>query len=539
MKIGIYWHTIRYLKLSQIVARIRFRLARPRPQHVNSSICRQSGEWIKPADHAISMVGPNRFLFLNSTYDLDDIGWDNPAIDKLWRYNLHYFDDLAAKDAATRSARHRALVERWIAENPPAIGSGWEPYPVSLRMVNWIKWFLAGNTPSPTMLKALATQADWLTKRLEYHLLGNHLFVNAKALVFAGVFFEGADADRWLSLGLGLLRREIDAQILADGGHFELSPMYHALILEDVLDLFNVCTAYGHRLHGQNAIQKELPLRMLYWLAVMTHPDGDIAFFNDAAFGIVPTLSELTAYAERLGLQQQPELGDGIIHLAESGYIRIQQDRLVALLDVGQIGPRYQPAHAHADTLSFELSIDTVRVFVNSGTSEYGIGPERLRQRGTAAHNTVTIDGCDFSEVWDSFRVARRAEPKELSIEQSGHDIRIACSHDGYRRLSGGGDHTRQWHFMPGCLTIVDKFSGRLCRAELMLHANPNVRFQLVQDNEFVGKLGERAVRIMLSAPNLPDLEDTTWHPEFGHSWPNQRLRASSSGEPIVTSIRW
>lgn len=538
-KVGIYWHTIRYLKPSQITARIRFRLARPRPRDVASVMCHPSEEWVNRADRPISMVDLSRFTFLNRTYDLDEIGWDNPAVDKLWRYNLHYFDDLTAKDAATRSAAHRALIERWITENPPASGSGWEPYPVSLRIVNWIKWLLAGNIPSPAMLNSLATQADWLTQRLEYHLMGNHLFVNAKALVFAGLFFEGADADRWLSLGLNLLRQEIDAQILADGGHFELSPMYHALILEDVLDLYNVCRAYSHRLQGRNPLPQNLALRMLRWLSVMTHPDGQIAFFNDAAFGIAPTLSELTAYAERLGLQKPSKLADGIIHLAESGYIRIQQDRIVALLDVGQIGPRHQPGHAHADTLSFELSIDNVRVLVNSGTSEYGVGPERSRQRGTAAHNTVMVDGCDSSEVWGGFRVARRAEPQGLSIKQSNDEVSIACSHSGYRRLSGRVIHTRRWHFVPGCLTIVDEFNGRVCKAVSWVHVSPDIRFRRVQDNEFIATVGERPVRIAYLAPSAPDLENTTWHPEFGRTLPNQSLSAASRGEPITTSVRW
>lgn len=485
------------------------------------------------------MIGSSRFTFLNSTYDLDEIGWDNPAVDKLWRYNLHYFDDLVAKDASSRSAAHRTLIERWITENPPAYGSGWEPYPSSQRIVNWIKWILAGNNPSSTMLSSLATQADWLTKRLEYHLMGNHLFVNAKALVFAGLFFEGADADRWLSVGLNLLRQEIDAQILADGGHFELSPMYHALILEDVLDLYNVCRAYNHRLHGQTVIHQDLAHRMLRWLSVMTHPDGEIAFFNDAAFGIAPTLSELVAYVERLGLRKPSELTDGVIHLAESGYIRIQQDRIVALLDVGQVGPPHQPGHAHADTLSFELSIDNARVFVNSGTSEYGVGPERSRQRGTAAHNTVTVDGFDSSEVWGGFRVARRAEPKQLSIGQSNGDVKITCSHDGYRRLPGRVIHTRHWHFASDCLTVVDEFSGQLSRAVAKLYANPDIHFQPVQDDDFIGRIGERPVRVTFSAPSAAQMDNSTWHPEFGRSLPNQSLSVASSGEPITTSLRW
>ena len=79
-----------------------------------------------------------------------------------------------------------------------------------------------------------------MKKRLEVHLLGNHLFSNAKALVFAGIFFEGGEAGQWLEKGLSILAKQIPEQILSDGGQFELSPMYHALALEDMLDLCNI-----------------------------------------------------------------------------------------------------------------------------------------------------------------------------------------------------------------------------------------------------------------------------------------------------------
>src|SRR5690606_31907456 len=109
---------------------------------------------------------------------------------------------------------------------------GWEPYPLSLRIVNWIKWAMSGSTLSPTMEQSLAIQVRWLTGRLEYHLLGNHLFANAKALVMAGLFFKGPEADAWLAKGLSILEREVPQQLLPDGGHFERSTMYHALALE-------------------------------------------------------------------------------------------------------------------------------------------------------------------------------------------------------------------------------------------------------------------------------------------------------------------
>ena len=108
--------------------------------------------------------------------------WDNPEVARLWRYNLHYFDDLNALNSDARVALHRDLIARWISENPAPVGTGWEPYPCSLRIVNWVKWTLSGNALEPAWQSSLAIQADWLSRNLERHLLGNHLFANAKAL---------------------------------------------------------------------------------------------------------------------------------------------------------------------------------------------------------------------------------------------------------------------------------------------------------------------------------------------------------------------
>ena len=82
---------------------------------------------------------------------------------------------------------------------------------------------------------------------------------------------------------------------------------------------------------------------------------------------------------------------------------------------------------------------------VDSGTSRYGLGPERLRQHGIAADNTVAIDGLDSSEVWSGFRVARRARPVGLSIQALPGELRVSCAHDGYRRLPGRPLYRRTW----------------------------------------------------------------------------------------------
>ena len=118
--------------------------------------------------------------------------------------------------------------------------------------MNWNKFALSGNELSDAARDSLAIQARWLRKRLEWHLLGNHLFANAKALVFVGLFFCGEEADGWLRTGTQILRKQIPEQILADGAQFELSPMYHALALEDVLDLVNITRAFGRNDHRRH-----------------------------------------------------------------------------------------------------------------------------------------------------------------------------------------------------------------------------------------------------------------------------------------------
>lgn len=559
--LALYWHTLRWLKPVQFWGRAWFRLNRPRPDTRPAPPLRPSrGAWV-PCRRAPSMTGSARFRFLSVERELAaPADWDRADWPRLWRYNLHYFDDLAAHDAGDRAAWHRALIERWIADNPPGRGTGWEPYPVSLRIVNWIKWGLAsGGGPgveqarlSPAAVHSLAVQARWLRQRLEIHLLGNHLWANAKALVFAGVFFDDAEAGGWREKGLALLRRELREQILADGGHFERSPMYHATLLEDLLDLLQLGDRYAGSIPAPDLdTWRETAGRMLRWLRVMTHPDGGIAFFNDAAFEVAPDLAALEDYAaSACGLAHASDASFGdqgsrvvslpepapsiaalrdsdpsIVALPDSGYVRLQAGPAVLIADVAPIGPDYLPGHAHADTLSFELSLHGRRAIVNSGTSTYEAGAERLRQRGTAAHSTVIVDDADSSEVWSSFRVARRARPLNV---QWGTDadgtLWLRAAHDGYLRLPGKVIHHREWQLRPGSLRVVDRLEGRFASAEVRYHLHPDA------DPRDLGVGADSGLRI----------EASSWHPRFGTSEPNRVLVADFSGRAEhVTEFRW
>ncbi|MES2353821.1 MAG: alginate lyase family protein [Pseudomonadota bacterium] len=521
MSATLYCHTLRHLKPIQFYGRVWFRLYRPKPDDRPAPSLRKCiGDWQVPPAHAASMLTPSRFCFLNLEQELrEPSDWNHPEWEKLWLYNLHYFDDLMRVDWRDWHEPHVALIQRWIGENSPGIGNGWEPYPLSLRIVNWIKWMIAGAIPPPSIFDSLAMQIRYLRRRLEMHLLGNHLFSNAKALVFAGVFFVGEEADAWLRKGIALLRKEIKEQILVDGAHFELSPMYHSIILEDVLDLINLGRTYPSIIPDDFLDDLRIAeRRMRQWLTHLTHPDGDIAFFNDATFGIAASPAALDVYAMRLGGEIISASPEGLTLLPQSGYVRLQRENVTLLFDTARVGPDHLPGHAHADTLSFELSWGDQRVLCNSGTSCYGTGIQRHWERSTAAHNTVVIAATDSSEIWAGFRVARRAYPMDLASGERNGILFVSAAHDGYRRLPGQPIHWREVRVGNGVVTWTDRISseqGHSIVGYLPLH--PDIILEASQPSRWLLSL-PNGERLELRRENgLPlHLEEGWYASEFG-----------------------
>ena len=466
--------TVRCLRPVQIVNRFTRRLP-PFPRFPKPALRARAGYWVEPVVYEPApLTVPSR----------------------LRDYTVHYHPRPQVEP-----------VELWIRENPAGRGAGWEPYPLSRRIVNWIKWMMGGGLATSGVSESLAAQADYLSRTVEYHLLANHLFANAKAVAFAGCFF---DRERWLGEGLRLLERAIPEQILADGGHFERSPMYHSLIFEDMLDLVNLGRAYPGLLPDWSGVAA----RMSGWLKQMLHPDGQVAFFNDSAFGVAPEPRLLFDYAARLGIDPVTVLP------AESGYIRLESAATVVLFDAGPLGPDYQPGHAHCDTLSFEMSHLGRRVLVNSGISTYEDNADRHAQRGTAAHNTIRLDGQDQSEVWAAFRVARRARPFNITTD---HRTFAEASHDGYTRLKDPVIHTRRLDLSESELRISDTLqAAHQHRAEIYFHLHPQSEGSIQLDSKLT-----RAE------------EPTLWHPEFDRSEPNRTVVGRWTGQcPVQFTTR-
>jgi uncharacterized heparinase superfamily protein len=396
-------------------------------------------------------LADGRFAAVGQTREVGhppDWGAEGPL---LWRFNLHYFAYLEARPRAEQAQ----LVLDWIERCPPrARHPAWHPYPTSLRLRHWVRWLTCGGVEllaSVDLARVLASiegQADCLADTLERHLRGNHLLENAVTLKLLAVCLRGPEAERWERVCGALLAAELDEQFLPDGGHFERSPMYHAQLVLALLDLVNL--APPDDVHAR-LVRARMPA-LLRFMQAMRHPDGRIALFNDAAFGVSPDPDALLAYAARLGFETLP---DDAGSFTQSGYHFWRDGPDALIVDAGPIGPDYLPGHGHGDMFSYELSLAGRRVVVDGGTSTYEAGPERDAERSTRAHNTVAIGGQDQCEFFAVFRVGRRGRPHDVTAAVSRSGLHVAGWHDGYRRLPWRPVHHREIEMTPERVLLV------------------------------------------------------------------------------------
>ena len=406
---------------------------------------------------AAEAMAAGRFRFLHQERDLGNrADWEQAGADQLWRYHLHYFEwawSLAAHpDRDWARAEFGRLWRSWRRGTTFGRWDAWSPYVVSLRA-----WALCGlyeplvhkTTVEADYLDDLALHAGFVRANLEMDVGGNHLIKNLKALAGLGVFL----ADHGLTdLATRHLLGQLRIQVLADGGHYERSPSYHAQVLGDLIDVAGMLGAGGRTVPPELT---EAIAAMRSWLGAMLLPDGDVPMFNDC------TLVGL----DRLALLEPALLRDPserLTVLQPSGYVvvRTGAGRIHMVADVGPPCPPDLPAHAHADCLSFHLSVDGERVVVNSGTSTYEAGERRNYERSTAAHSTVDIDGEDQTEVWGAFRAACRAGVRLERADSIGDAVVVTASHDGYERLSGSPRHRRTWTISDEGLEIADEVHG-------------------------------------------------------------------------------
>ncbi|MBS3965502.1 MAG: alginate lyase family protein [Methylomonas sp.] len=472
-----------------------------------------------------------RFLNVEKQFAIGNIDWAPGDVSRLWRYNLHYFDYLLDSDRCL--SEKQWLVLDWIKNNPVGSEPAWEPYTASLRIVNWCKWL--SNRPfnganSDFACHSLFGQVLWLEQNLELHILANHYFENLKALVFAGVFFEGADAMRWLDLGIKGLTAQLPEQVLADGCHYERTPQYHCIILNDVLDLLQL----GERAPsvfdaGFLVFLRDYAQRMSGFLQAILNPLEQYPLFNDSTFYEVSPVSILQR-AAAMGVVLPEPAAVALLDFPAAGLFGYRAGRDSIVLDCGEIGPAYQPGHTHCDFLSYELVIDGVAVVVDTGVFEYEPGAMRQYVRQTAAHNVVQVDDGEQSEVWGEFRVARRARQLFASIKADGLCVVFEGGFHGFHAL-GGMSHQRgvtvhldesgvplSWHF-------EDRIDGKgRHRLRNFIHLHPDITPTLNDGCVSLFRAGRCIADLQPVRADRVSLDASFYCPSFGLKRESQKV---------------
>ncbi len=466
-----------------------------------------------------------KFTFLNRTLKIepiDSIDWNRRYENHLWNYHLHYFDYAvwcargyvtSGDDRAMRLCQK--LIESWIEGARVGRSDGWDAYPISLRAVNWIYAYalIADNYPDRDFLErwraGISRQLDFLSDHLEFHLLANHLLKNIKAMIIGGLFF---DRENWLARAGRLLWREFDEQVLRDGGHYERAPMYHAQALADFLECYGLLRSFD-RLPRDEAIESRLRA-MAGFLEAMSYPDGTLALFNDSAntedtspFPIIETAKGVCGYQDKNFPREFEETGY---------YLWISPDEKEKIIvDAGPPSADYNTAHAHCDLLSYELRFDGRAFIVDSGV--HGYGGDRFREycRSTRAHNTVMFDGREQSEVWGTFRMARRATLVDAAMSGDEKTWIFRGSYRPYydsrlvHRRSISREASGEWH-------IEDSISGSdEKQATSFIHLHPDV----IADSyggAIECQVGKSRISIVPFAAEEIKIAEGWYFPDFG-----------------------
>jgi len=358
-----------------------------------------------------------------------------------WGALLHGFGwlrHLRAADTNITRANARALVDEWISMLGSGHPLGWRPEIVARRIVAWLtqatlilddadirfyRRFLRNLTRQVRYLRWTASTTRDGICRLQAHI----------ALTYTALCM--ANQVKHLNRATRRLVRELERQILPDGGHVSRNP---GALIELLLDLLPLSQAFSARNVPPppallNAIDRMMPM-----LRFFRHVDGAFGMFN----GMGPTSPDLLATI----LAYDDTGGQPLSHAPHSGYQRVECGNSVLLIDTGSPPPLLLSADAHAGCLSFEFSARGQRIIVNCGLPAYSRDNWRQISRATAAHSTVTFNdtsSCQFLErgAWRHiFGTPIVAGPTSVSLtrEQSERGgLLIRASHDGYSRRFG------------------------------------------------------------------------------------------------------
>ena len=510
-------------------------------------------------DPKTGIEAPLAFGKLLDYRDADVVG----DIKYLWEPNRHlHLVTLAQAHALTgRKIYLETLQEHldsWILACPYGYGPNWaSSLEVALRLVNWsAAWQLLGGNHSKVFSsqEGISFRTRWLNSVYEHaRFVGgwfslhssanNHLIGEAAGLFIAGLTWpywrEAAD---WVSASKHILEREALTQNAPDGVNREQAHWYQQF----VLDMLVSCLLAGKANRQWFSADYESRIEaMMDFIASTMDCGGNVPMFGDADDGTLLRLApdpgfspwrSLLATGALLfrrgdfklksgglddktrwlfGPQAQPQFDSLDAEktrlpirqtFPEGGYFVLGCDfetpgeiRLVA--DAGPLGYRSIAAHGHADALSFTLSLGGREIFVDPGTYAYHT-QARWRDyfRGTAAHNTLRVDGFDQSVAGGNFMWMKHARAGCSLWLSSGRKDVFEGWHDGYMVFEDPVKHRRLIELDKRARRIVVEDSLEMeedHEVELFFHCAEECTVQALSGTFFVSRQGE-TVRLRL-----------------------------------------
>jgi hypothetical protein len=424
---------------------------------------------------------------------VEQLRLQRPGTDPKYPWVLGRLDSVLAlaqgywveRDAAARARFARAFVLQtidFLQANPTGQGVHWAcPMEVALRAANLAQALAmfseAEETQRPEflvpVLSALAEHTAWVEAHLEDKgaIPNNHLVSNLVGLLVVGLLFpELPGAANQVALAVKGLRAQMEAQVHPEGTSFEGSTAYHRLAVE----LFTLAyvvglgagvtlgTGYTERLRrmyrathswcseqglapqvGDNDSGRVFPFRDR---ADLDH--GYLASLGAALFP-EPSLAGGELSDEAAWLLGQPGLvrfrtlpaapEPASVSYPVGGFHVLRGAGAVVTVSAGPQGQGGVGGHSHNDKLSFELHLGGQPLIVDPGTGTYTRDPE-LRNffRGTAAHNTLQLDGVEQAPIAPErlFALPEAARAR-VEVFQPGAELdRLVVRHDGYRALA-------------------------------------------------------------------------------------------------------
>ncbi len=511
--------TVSHFKTAQLGAKFQYRLVKfcydkhifPLPIQKNLSVHFLD---LIPSICSNSTFSKGNFSFLNREAKFQStVNWNFSDYGQLWNIRLNSLDYLSNLEINVEEGK--MLLQNYVKDIKQN-RTRYDSHCASLRIINIIKFCSRNQVDISEVNKFIFSQSIYVRKNAEVHLQNNHLLENGFALLFASHYFE---QEKLFKYSAKIIEHSLDQQILNDGSHFELCPMYHLWVVNRLLECMQILRKSLFKVKPLLSIIEKKVSLMLGWIIQMQFGNGSLPAINDSSEGYGPSISAILKIASDLGLKAS------IVPLKESGFRKFKNRNFEMLVDVNGLTPSEAPGHSHADTFHFIMHVFGDPFIIDTGISTYEPSKQRLYERSTAAHNSVTVNGLNQSELYGTFRAGRRAKVNLLRFNPK----ELEASHTGYQHL--GIKHTRTFTFDHDKVTIRDVVSGKPgIKCSAYLHVDKKNR--VVQNgNQLISKF----VKIHFENSSAIEVKDNFYSIAFGKLLPCHVVKTDFSDELITT----